>query len=118
MIRQFDHNVWHNRSQQTTGQVLVIFPEHQSHHRQQSRPPVVQHVYVNARGPQRYFDEFDYMDREKQAATGRWVLNAIAAHEANQAALKANKKRGQSNVRRSIVDHCIALYICFSLEKT
>lgn len=106
MIRQFDNNVWLNRSQQTTGHVTVIFPEHHHHHhRRQSRPVPVQHAHVNCRVLPRYYDEFEYMDKEKQAATGRWVLNVIAAHEAYHAALKTNKNRGQLNVRESIFNH-------------
>ena len=121
MIRQFDHNLWINRSQQTTGQVTMIFPEQ---NRRQSRPPAVQHVHVNARNPDQHYDEFELMDREKQAVTARWVLNVIAAHETYHKTLKVNKSRHQSQVNGNVFNltkmihfvWCCRRNIVFNLE--
>jgi len=102
MKRQLDSKVWANRSQQTTGNVTIIFPEQ---HIRQLKPvnrfaPVsVQRVNViNSRPSDRYFNEFLIVDKEKAAATGRWVLNVIAAHEAYQQTLKTNS---QPNTQQS-----------------
>lgn len=98
MIRQFDNNIWISQSQQTTGQVTMIFPEK---NRRQSRPAAVQHVHVNPRNPDRCHNEFDLTDREKQAVTARWVLNVIAAHEAYHKTLKVNPNHHESKVNEN-----------------
>jgi hypothetical protein len=107
MIRRIDSKVWADRSQQTTGNVKIIIPEHHHHHHRQSKPvtvnrsgPVaVQRIHVKSKTPQRYHEEFIVLDKEKEAATGRWILNVIAAHEAHQQTLKTNKKQSQTNVK-------------------
>ena len=101
MIRRLDSKVWANRSQRTTGNVTVTIPD--SHHRPskpttRSIPVLVQHVHVYPRASERY-DEFIFADKEKEAATGRWVLNVIAAHEAYQKELKKKEKLKKLPVR-------------------
>jgi len=96
-----DRKLWANRSQETTRNLTIIFPKPNI---QQSKPNnhltsvSIQRVPMNSRIPQKYYDEYMFIDKEKEAATGRWVLNVIAAHEAYQQALKTNIKQSP-NVR-------------------
>jgi hypothetical protein len=64
-----------------------------------SGPALVQHVHVQPRVPERSHEEYIFVDREKEAATGRWVLNVIAAHEAYHKTLKINEKQRKLLVR-------------------
>jgi hypothetical protein len=62
-------------------------------------PVVVQRIHVHSKVHQTYHNEFIVVDKEKEAATARWVLNVIAAHEAYQKTLKTNQKQNQLNVK-------------------
>ncbi len=104
MTRQLHSKVRHNRSQQTTGNVIVTFPEQNVRRSKPANRFVrtsVQHVTVNSRPPQQYYDEFMVVEREKQAQTGRWILNVIAANEAYQQAMKTNNDSHQTNTKQS-----------------
>ena len=102
MIRRLDSKVWANRSQQTTGHVKIVIKK--SKHRRSkpvdhSAPVVVQHVHAHSKVQQEEEEEYVAVDREKEAVTGRWVLNVIAAHEEYQKSLKINQKKERSNVK-------------------
>jgi len=106
MTRQLHSKIRHNRSQQTTGNVIVTFPERnvrESKHGNRFVRTSVQHVTVNPRSTQRYYDEFMVVDKEKEAHIGRWVLNVIAANEAYKQAMKINKDSQQINTKQSSI---------------
>lgn len=104
-----DSKVWAVPSQQTTRNVKIIFPQHNNNNNnRQSKPNThltsvsIQRVpMMNLRIPQTYYDEYVFIDREKEAATGRWVLNVIAAHELYKKALQSNKNYSQSYINQS-----------------
>ena len=101
MTRQLDGRVWAIRSQETAGNVTVSFPEHQNRHSKvnhQFVPVVVQRIHGHSKVPRRYYDEYIYEDKEKDAVTGKWVLNVIAAHEAYKKALKSQKQHSQPTI--------------------
>ncbi|CAF2589479.1 unnamed protein product [Rotaria sp. Silwood2] len=85
--------VLHNRSQPTTRNGTMIYPDFNT---QQSKildrlgPVSVQRVNPSRNVQPQYYDEYLAADKEKEAQTGRWVLNVIAANEAYQKAHMAN----------------------------
>jgi hypothetical protein len=76
-----------NRSRKTVGNTIITFPgrnPQQSKTTDRSGPVSIQRINASERARQRYYDEYIVVDREKQAATGKWVLNVIAAREAHK----------------------------------
>lgn len=66
---------WANQSQETTGKVRIIFPnakQHRKVHIVREKISKIQHKKLEMDQ-----EEFDYVDHEKHAAVGRWVLQAI-----------------------------------------
>ena len=76
-----------NRSRQTAGNTIITFPglnPQQSKTTDRFGPVSIQRINASARARQRYYDESIVVDREKEAATGKWVLSVIAAREAHK----------------------------------
>jgi hypothetical protein len=108
MMHQFEKKVWPSRSRQTTGNVRIIFPDF---HPRQAKTVnrfgrvSVHRINESSKDHQRYYNEFLVVDREKEAQTGRWVLNVIAARDAYHQAKQPNKNdwhtdpKSSSNVR-------------------
>lgn len=103
--RNWDNKLWANRSQQTTKNVTISLFDHRN---RQSKAAVVTRVIPisiqrtngnnNPRVSQRYCEEYYVSDKERDAQTGRWVLNVIAAHEAYQKAMKIQKNHTQTTI--------------------
>lgn len=99
--------LWANHSQQTTKNVMVSLFD-QRPKRQSKVTAVVTRVIpvsiqrtnqnLHPRVSQRYCDEYYVSDKERDAQTGRWVLNVIAAHEAYQKAIKFQKNNTQTTI--------------------
>jgi hypothetical protein len=103
MAGQFGSKGGANQSQQTIGNVTIRFSEHhlpQSKPENRFAPVAVRRVNGHSKVPRRVYDEFIIVDREKEAATARWVLNVIAAYEEYQKGLKTKKNHSQSKIKQ------------------
>ena len=89
MTRQIDSKVWMNRSQPTASNVVIILPAQNTHPSKPNKrrdPVAVQRVRDDHRAHQSLDDDYSFMERQKHAATGRWVLDVIGAREAYEQA--------------------------------
>ena len=94
-MHQWDGKVWPYRLQQATGNAIVALPNsnsRQSKTVERVKPVSIHRVKGNFKAHGRYYDEFIVVDKEKEAQTGRWVLNTIATREANQQSKIVKKK--------------------------
>jgi hypothetical protein len=92
MARLVDGKVWINRSQRTTGNAVIILPEKKRHR----GPVAVQRVRDDHRAHESFDNDYSFMERQKNAATGRWVLDVIAARDAyEQSQLESYYGRSQ-----------------------
>ncbi|CAF3669128.1 unnamed protein product [Rotaria sordida] len=101
MKYQLESKVWPNRSQPTTRNGTMIYPDFNtgpSKTLHRSGPISVQRVNPETKVQSQDYDEYFVADKEKQAQTGRWVLNVIAANEAYRKLHMSNKK---GNVRHT-----------------
>lgn len=89
MTRQIDSKIWMNRPQRTAGNVVIILPAlntHPSKPNNRREPVAVQRVRDDQRAHRPPDDDYSFMERQKHATTGRWVLDVIGAREAYEQA--------------------------------
>jgi hypothetical protein len=108
-MHQLESKLHVNRSRQTAGNTIITFPGLIPQQSKAFGPVSIQRINASARARQRYYDEYIVVDREKEAQTGKWVLNVIAAKEANQKAKIPSKndwymdEKESSKVRKKIL---------------
>ncbi|CAF4693634.1 unnamed protein product [Rotaria sp. Silwood1] len=87
MRYQLQEKALPNRSQPTTRNGTMIYPDfniQKSKTLDRLGPVSVQRVNPSIKVQPPYYDEYLAAEKQKEAQTGRWVLNVIAANEAYQ----------------------------------
>lgn len=105
MTRNWDSKLWANHSQKTTKNVTISLFDQRN--RQSKAVPVTRIVPVpiqrtngnnNPRVSHRHCEEYFISDKQRDAQTGRWVLNVITAHETYQKAMRMQKNHTQTTI--------------------
>ena len=106
VTRNSNNRQWTNNSQQTPNHVKITLLDQRTHHSKAALvntrviPIPIQRVSAhNPRVSHRYYgEEYFINDKQRDAQTGRWVLNVITAHEEYQKAMKIQKNYTQPTI--------------------